>query len=70
MKTLIKFVALGFVLVVALLLAVVAGDEGPWYFAWMVGTVMIVLIAASGAVLFEAQESVTRGTNHSVKTKL
>lgn len=57
MRTFIKFVALAIILVVALLLAVVAGDEGPWYFAWMVGTVMIVLIAASGAVLFEAQEA-------------
>jgi predicted outer membrane lipoprotein len=36
---------------------VVAGDYAPWYFAWMVGTVMIVLIAAAGAVLFETQEA-------------
>lgn len=62
MKTLIKFVALAGILVVALLLAVVAGDEGPWYFAWLVGTVMIVLIAASGAVLFEAQQEAASGS--------
>jgi len=61
MKTLIKFVALAIVLVVALLLAVVTGDEGPWYFGWLVGTMMIVLIAASGAVLFETQEDASSG---------
>lgn len=60
MKTFIKFVALGSILVVALLLAVVTGDLGPWYFAWIVGTMMIVLIAASGAVMFETQETANR----------
>jgi hypothetical protein len=55
MKNLVKIAALAAVLVLALALAVVAGDYGPWYFAWMVGTVMIVLVAVSGAVLFETQ---------------
>ncbi|OYW08511.1 MAG: hypothetical protein B7Z59_09895 [Acidiphilium sp. 37-67-22] len=64
MLSMIKFVALGGILVAAILLAVVTGDEGPWYFGWLVGTVMIVLIAASGAVLFEAQESAVRARNH------
>jgi peptidoglycan/LPS O-acetylase OafA/YrhL len=57
MKTLIRFLALAGVLALALLLAVVAGDYGPWYFAWLVGTTMIILIAAAGAVLLEAQAS-------------
>ncbi len=57
MKTLIRFLALAGVLALALLLAVVAGDYGPWYFAWLVGTTMIILIAAAGAVLLEAQTS-------------
>jgi predicted outer membrane lipoprotein len=57
MRRFIKMIALALVLALALLLAVVAGEYGPWYFAWLVGTTMIVLIAASGAVLFEAQES-------------
>ena len=55
MKTFIKFVALALILALALFIAVIAGDDGPWYFAWLVGTVMIVLIATSGAVLLEAQ---------------
>lgn len=69
MLSMIKFVALGGILVASILLAVVTGDEGPWYFGWLVGTVMIVLIAASGAVLFEAQESamLARG-NHTGNT--
>jgi|UniRef100_A0A8J4HET9 predicted outer membrane lipoprotein len=60
MKTLIKFLGLAGVLFLALLLAVVAGDYGPWYFAWLVGTTMIVLIAAAGAVLMETQTSAGR----------
>lgn len=55
MKSFIKFAALAAVIMFALLLAVVAGDDGPWYFAWLVGTTMIILIAVAGAVLFETQ---------------
>ena len=52
---------LGVVLALALLLAVVAGDYGPWYFAWIVGTVMIVLIAGCGAVMYDAQHENGKG---------
>lgn len=52
---LLRFAGLGLVLVVALLIAVFIGDQGPWYFAWLVGTVMIVLIAVAGAILFDTQ---------------
>lgn len=55
--TLLKFVGLAAALVLALLLAVVCGDYGPWYFGWLVGTVMIVLISVAGSVLFEAQQA-------------
>lgn len=54
-KILLRFMGLGLVLVVALLVAVFVGDQGPWYFAWMVGTVMIVLISVAGAILFDTQ---------------
>jgi predicted outer membrane lipoprotein len=57
MTNLFKLAGLASVVIAALLLAVIAGDYGPWYFAWLVGTTMIVLIAASGAVLFETQEA-------------
>lgn len=54
-KILLRFAGLGMVLIVALLIAVFVGDQGPWYFAWMVGTVMIVLISVAGAILFDTQ---------------
>lgn len=44
-------------LVLSLLFAVFVGDQGPWYFAWVIGTVMIVLIASAGAILYETQEN-------------
>jgi hypothetical protein len=52
-----KFIGLGAALVLALVVAVLAGDYGPWYFAWLVGTTMIILISAAGAVMFDAQET-------------
>lgn len=56
-----KIIGLAAALALAVFLAVVTGDYGAWYFAWMVGTVMIVLIAAAGAVLFDTQESNSNG---------
>ncbi len=61
MSTFFKFVGLALVIGFALFLAVVAGDYGPWYFAWLVGTTMIVLISAAGAVLFDTQEKSGKG---------
>lgn len=55
MRSFIKFIALAAILALALFIAVIAGDDGPWYFAWLVGTTMIILIAAAGAVLMETQ---------------
>ncbi len=61
MGQIVKFLGLAVVLVLAISLAVVAGDYGPWYFAWLVGTIMIVLISAAGAVLFDTQEAKKNG---------
>ena len=55
MKMFAKFLGLAVVLFVAIALAVLCGDYGPWYFAWLVGTTMIILIAVAGGVLFETQ---------------
>lgn len=55
MRSFIKFATLAAILALALLIAVVAGDDGPWYFAWLVGATMIILIAAAGAVLLDTQ---------------
>ena len=61
MGKLFKIVGLALTLALGVFLAVVAGDYGPWYFAWLVGTTMIVLIAAAGAVMFDTQESNSNG---------
>ncbi len=45
------------VALLAILLGVVLGDYAPWYFAWLVGTVMLVLVAAAGGAWFDAQEA-------------
>ncbi|WP_395069135.1 hypothetical protein [Paraburkholderia silvatlantica] len=42
--------------VVAIVLGVVVGDYGAWYFSWMIGTATIVLFAVAGGVLYDTQE--------------
>lgn len=56
MKTFFYFLLFLVLAIVVILLAVLLGDVGAWYFAWLIGTVMIVLIAAAGAALLDAQE--------------
>ena len=51
-----RFVIAMVIAVIAILLGVILGDYGPWYLSWMLGTGFMVLVAASGAVLFEGQE--------------
>ncbi|MDA8419709.1 MAG: hypothetical protein M0039_00435 [Pseudomonadota bacterium] len=41
---------------VILVLVILLGQKGAWYFAWVLGTVMMVLIAAAGAALLDTQE--------------
>ena len=66
MKNLLTFIGLAAVMVLSLFLAVITGDYGPWYFAWLVCTTMIVLISAAGAIMFERQDEEQRkqGSNH------
>ena len=56
MGTFARFVLYLFLGVVVIFLAALLGDNGPWYFAWLVGTVMIVLVSAAGGWLFDTQE--------------
>lgn len=53
---LLRLTGLAAVLVVSLLFAVFVGDQGPWYFAWVIGTIMIILISGAGAILLDAQQ--------------
>ncbi len=55
MRGFFKFVAFSAIAAFCLLLAVVASDQGPWYFAWLLGTMMIILLSVAGGVMFETQ---------------
>ncbi|RQH06953.1 hypothetical protein [Paraburkholderia dinghuensis] len=57
MKTFRLFVIFMVVAVLAIFIGVVIGNYGAWYFSWLIGTAMIVLFAAAGGVLYDAQEN-------------
>jgi predicted outer membrane lipoprotein len=57
---LLKFLVYFVIALLILFLCIVLGDRAPWYFAWVLGSGMIILIAVSGAVLMEGQEEEQR----------
>ena len=56
MKTLFQFLIYMLIAIIVIVLGVILGDAASWYFAWLVGTVMIVLISAAGGAYLDAQE--------------
>ena len=56
MRTFLYFLLFMIVAAVVIILAAILGDVGAWYFAWLVGTTMIVLVSAAGGALLDAQE--------------
>lgn len=56
MKTFLQFLFFMVIAVIVIMLAVVLGDSGAWYFAWLIGTVMIVLVTAAGGAMLDTQE--------------
>ena len=56
MKTFLQFLLFMVLACAVIVLAILLGDMGAWYFAWLVGTAMIVLIAAAGGVLLDTQD--------------
>ena len=56
MKTFLQFLLFMVLALAVIVLAILLGDMGAWYFAWLVGTAMIVLIAAAGGVLLDTQD--------------
>ena len=56
MKTLSQFVVYFTIALIAIVLGVILGDYAPWYFAWLVGTVMLVLVAAAGGAWMDTQD--------------
>ncbi|MEJ2587415.1 MAG: hypothetical protein P8165_07490 [Deltaproteobacteria bacterium] len=55
-----KFIAYFVIALLILFLSILLGDKAPWYFAWVLGTIMIILISVSAAVLLEGQEEEQR----------
>ena len=60
MKTTLQFLLFMLLAFAVIVLAILLGDLGAWYFAWLVGTAMIVLLAAAGGVLLDTQEEHAR----------
>lgn len=56
MKTFLLFALFMLIAILVILLAIVLGDSGAWYFAWLVGTGMIVLITAAGGAMLDTQD--------------
>jgi len=56
MKIFLQFVLLMIIGGLAILLAIVLGDRGAWYLAWLLGTVVIVLIAAAAGLMLDTQD--------------
>lgn len=57
MKTFGHFLLFTAIAIVAIVLGVIIGNYGAWYFSWLIGTAMIVLVAVAGGVLFDSQEN-------------
>ncbi|MDA8390546.1 MAG: hypothetical protein M0Z76_07455 [Gammaproteobacteria bacterium] len=57
MKTLAYFLLFLVLAFCVILLAVVLGDRGAWYFAWLIGTPLIVLVSAAGAAWLDTHEA-------------
>ena len=55
-----RFILAMIVTCVVILIAVILGDYGPWYFSWLLGTGFMVLVATAGAVLLDAQDEARR----------
>jgi predicted outer membrane lipoprotein len=56
MKRAVIFALLMLLALLVIFLAILLGDHGPWYFAWLLGTATIVLVAAAGGAMFDTQE--------------
>lgn len=40
---------------IIIFLAIVLGDSAPWYFAWLIGTGLLILTAAAAGFLYDTQ---------------
>jgi hypothetical protein len=56
MKTFLLFVLFMLVALIVIVLAIILGDSGAWYLAWLIGTSMMVLVTAAGGAMLDTQE--------------
>ncbi len=57
LRSLLQFSALLLLGGLLVALGVILGDYASWYFAWIVGTAMIVLVSAAALAWLDAQEA-------------
>ncbi len=57
MRSLLEFASLLLLGALLVVLGVILGERGSWYFAWIVGTAMIVLVSAAALAWLDAQEA-------------
>lgn len=53
------FFVLAMILIV---LAIILGDAAPWYFAWIIGSGLLILTSAAAGFMFDTQEDKAKGT--------
>lgn len=53
----VRYCVFMFITVLAVVIAVLLGESGPWYFSWVLGTGFMILVAAMGAILLDEQEN-------------
>ena len=56
MKVFLLFVLFMGLALLMILLGIILGEMGAWYFAWLLGTGTIVLVAAAGGVYLDSQD--------------
>jgi ABC-type antimicrobial peptide transport system permease subunit len=56
MRSFLYFILFLLLAIIVTVLAAILGNEGAWYFAWLIGTTMIVLVSAAGGAMLDAHE--------------
>ncbi|MBD3814992.1 MAG: hypothetical protein IE913_00720 [Halothiobacillus sp.] len=62
MKTIGYFLLFFVLAMIVIFLMIVMGEAAPWYFAWIIGTGLLILTSAAAGFLFDTQEEKSKGT--------
>jgi len=55
MKVIAYFLLFFVLALIIIFLGIVLGDSAPWYFAWLIGTGLLILTAAAAGFLYDTQ---------------